>query len=141
MSRIEEVFESNPGLTIRKFAEISGVTYHKLLTASKKPVEGQIYDPTAWNWDEMQKHITDEHQAIIDATDWSSIETTKKAKVEQDTSIFKPNTKWHLRRHGWATIVYRNDSYIVFLLEDSEQPKSWAIDTWLINGPSKEERK
>lgn len=141
MSNLQQIFEENAGLSVRKFADTTGATYYKLLTASRKPIEGEVYDPKAVNWTEMEKAMTKEQLEVAASTDWSAVEVTATAKVQQDTTVFQPGTKWHLRRHGWAEIVYRNDSYIVFVIEGTEQPKSWAIDTWLINGPSDKERK
>lgn len=141
MSTIKKVLEENK-VSLRQMAKAVDAPYHKVLKASREPIPGEVYDPEATNWSALEAAFTKEQKEKLKDVDWSKFQTKQKNNVVKDTSVFTVDSKWHLRRHGWATIVYRNDSYIVFILEgEDEQPRSWAIDTWLLNGPSKEERK
>ena len=61
-------------ISIRRIAKALNLNYPLLLKASKQPIEGEVYDPSAINYDAMDAYIAKRVDAeVIEAVDWTAI--------------------------------------------------------------------
>ena len=131
-------------LTVRKFSNITGANYLKMLKASKAPEEGKVYDPKATNYAEMLKVLMEVKDIgkKLSEIKWEDHKTVKSANVEKDTANFKVGSKVYIRRSEkpWE-IVYRSETHVVIIEEGTTEPRSWGWETFLANGPSFSPRK
>lgn len=137
---LRSYFERYENVSIRQFAKATNLSYHGLLKASKKPVEGEIYNPEAINWVEMEK-IVEKNNVNLDDIDWKQLNeksVTKANVVEKDIEQFTVGTQWYLRRNKSTpyTIVYRTKTHVVVQLNDSEDLNCWSWNTFMFQGPS-----
>lgn len=139
---LKELFESNPNVSLRKLALATDVTYGMLLKAAKSPIAGEMYDPEATNYGAINNVFI---KKLIDLTkvNWTELnETASKATLVKDHSQFAVGMNVYLRKHATTPyqIIYKTETHIVILLDGTTEPQSWAITTFMFNGPSLEPR-
>ena len=138
---LEAQMRAYPKATVRKIAHAAQISYIKLYTASKKAINGQIYDETKLNYAEMAKVLGPDK--IVDIR-WEDIETNAKSKatLTKDMAKFEVGQKVYLRRDNEKpyTIIHKTETHIVIQQEDTQTPLAWQNDTFLINGPVFEPR-
>lgn len=141
---VRTLFEIYENLSVRNVANTLGISYHMLLKASKAAKVGEVYDPTAINYDAMQAMI-DRKEIRLDDYDWETIDASfekQSGTVIKDHTQFKAGDKVYLRKHKATpyTIIYTTDTHVVILLEGSTEPQAWKWSTFLFHGPSNEPR-
>ena len=131
----------NYNLTLRRVCTAADLKYHRYNNAARKPIVGQVYDPEAINWDAVRQTVTKEDEKKLTKVDWNQVTTGTKTKVVVDYDKFTVGSRWHLRNFGWVTIVYVTATHVVIIIDgETEIPRSWKIETFIVNGPSEEER-
>lgn len=130
--------------SLRKLAKVSGINYGVLLTTSKKPIEGEVYDPEATNWELLEKKFADKE---VDYTqfDWDALNqgpTRNGATLQKNIDAFNVGDKVYLRRDNVNPyeILYKTETHVVIMKVGTSEPQAWANNTFLINGPVFEPR-
>lgn len=141
---LANIFTTYDNISIRNLAATLNISYHSLLKASKKPIPGEIYDPTMINYDEMETVIA-KKEINLDDYDWSEVNESfvrQASNVIKDKSQFKIGDKVYLRNHKATPyeIIYTTDTHVVILLEGSTVPQAWNWSTFMFHGPSNEPR-
>jgi hypothetical protein len=142
---LQTVLSNYPGLSLRKVAQVTEVSYPRLLKASKAPVAGQPYDPEATNFEALQQ-IFDEKKIDFSTYDWAELERQAgrpEGMLAKDMERFTVSTPVWLRRNNEKPyiIVYKTKEQIVLQLEGSEELICWSHSTFLLNGPIFQPRK
>lgn len=135
---LREKIEMYPNVSLRKLAEAINVSYPTILKASKKPVAGMPYDPTVWNFDALDELVA-KKEVNLDDLDWEAMNTkASKATLIKDTSAFNVGDKVYLRKHATIpyNIIYKTETHIVLLLEGTQEPIAWNLNTFMLQGPS-----
>lgn len=141
---LEELMVAHPNASIRKLAAALEINYGILLSATKAPVPGEAYDPTAVNYDKVVCEIVKRKKNFL-TLDWDALNEGKSVHgtaLVKDTSKFVVGSKVYLRRNNEKPyeIVYRTETHIVLMLQDTTEPQAWAISTFMLNGPVFEPR-
>lgn len=141
---LQAMFESYPNASIRKLSTAAGINYGIMLKLSKKPVPGEAYDPEAINWTALEQKMTSKG---IDWTtlDWDAMNegpNRKGATLVKDMDAFPVGSEVYLRKNNAVpyVIVYKTATHVVVQLKGSTEPQTWANNTFLLYGPSKEPR-
>ena len=135
---LREKIEMYPNVSLRKLAEAINVSYPTILKASKKPVVGKPYDPTVWNFDALDELVA-KKEINLDDLDWEAMNTkATKATLIKDHSAFNVGDKVYLRKHATIpyNIIYKTETHIVLMLEGTQEPIAWNLNTFMLQGPS-----
>lgn len=137
---IKNIKTEYPKLSLKKICEVTNVCYQYVLKASKKPVANKPYDPTDFNYDEVDK-IFERKNVDFDNYDWRSIEdeiiiTAPVNKIED----FKVDAEFTLReteekRGTIYRVIYVTETHIVFISNESTQPRVMNFDTFVHQSP------
>lgn len=141
---LRDYMEKYPNASLRKLAKVSNINYGVLLTLSKRPIEGEVYNPEATNWGLLDKKFKDKE---VDYTtfDWEELNagpTRHGATLQKDISAFNVGDKVYLRRDNTTPyeILYKTETHVVIMKVGTSEPQAWANNTFLINGPVFEPR-
>lgn len=139
MSKKEFATQDIPSsISIRRLARELNLNYSLLLKASKRPTEGQLYDPTAINYTAMDEYITKRvDAAVLAKIDWDAVaadvvvadplpkefELGQKVQLRGDDNIYE--------------IVFMTVTHTVInpLTEGNTQPRVMNNQTFLHQGP------
>ena len=135
MENLREALNTYPQISQKKHAESTITCYQYLLKASKKPIANQVYDPTMFNYEEVEKIIRKKIQ--IEDIDFKAIAETVKI-IEPISSIddFKIDTEFTLRNdESTYKVVYVTETHVVFIANDSTQPRVMNQSTFLHQSP------
>ena len=148
-TELKNIQENYPNITLRKFCETTGLCYQYLLKLSKQPIANQPYDPTAFNYEAVQKAIDKREGLDLDSFNWSEIEaqavatrnsqsnsTTLKREdfVSADGSTIKIRFTLRGNPNTYFTI-YTNDTNIVFGDVNSDDVRTMNWNTFLHQSP------
>lgn len=136
---LQQKFEQYKHLSLRKLAATTQINYSMMLKASKKPVEGQQYDPAATNWDAIAAMLL-KRNIELDNIDWEALDAPAKrapALLSKDVETFKVGMKVYIRRNNDVpyVIAYKTDTHVVLIQEGTTEPIAWSNSTFLLNGP------
>lgn len=136
---LQQKFEQYKHLSLRKLAATTQINYSMMLKASKKPVEGQQYDPAATNWNAIAAMLL-RRNIELDNIDWEALDVPAKrapALLSKDVETFKVGMKVYLRRNNDVpyVIAYKTDTHVVLIQEGTTEPIAWSNSTFLLNGP------
>lgn len=136
---LQQKFEQYKYLSLRKLAAATQINYSMMLKASKKPVEGQQYNPAATNWDAIAAMLL-KRNIELDNIDWEALDVPAKrapALLSKDVETFKVGMKVYLRRNNDVpyVIAYKTDTHVVLIQEGTTEPIAWSNSTFLLNGP------
>lgn len=138
---LETIRSNYPKLSLKRIAETTGVCYQYALKASKKPIPNQPYDPSAFNYAEVEK-IFERKSINLADYDWSAIEAeiatiVPISKIEE----FAVGVEFTLREANEDkvgivyTVVYTTETHIVFQAVSSTQPRVMNYDTFMHQSP------
>lgn len=136
---LEALMHNYTNVSLRKVAHAFEVSYPALLKASKAPVAGEAYDPDAINWEAVALELC-KREVNLDSVDWEELNATAQRKTGtliKDANAFNVGDKVYLRRNATVPyeIVYKTETHIVIMLEGTQEPLAWAINTFMLNGP------
>lgn len=138
MKTLREVMEQNPNLSMRKIAQLADVSYVGLLKASHRPIQGQVYDPTAINFEAINQMIGSK---LPEDFDWEAVLKDVEAPVQTPTEyavgdmlrLRNPiGTKYN--KDTIYKVVYLTTSHIILLPANSTEPRTLAINTMVQYG-------
>lgn len=135
------VFENYENISIRKFANAVEVNYQMLLKASRKPIEGVAYDPTAINYDAIDA-IVAKREIDLDSIDWKAINELpsriSNATLSKNIEDFNVGDKIYLREDNETPfeILYKTGTHIVIMKEGTSEPRALSHSTFFFKGPS-----
>lgn len=135
------VFENYENISIRKFAKAVEVNYQMLLKASRKPIVGVAYDPTAINYDAIDAIIA-KREIDLDSIDWKAIDELpsriSNATLSKNIEDFNVGDKIYLREDNETPfeILYKTDTHIVIMKENTSEPRALSHSTFFFKGPS-----
>lgn len=137
---IETIRTNYPKLSLKKICEVTGVCYQYVLKASKQPIEGKPYDPTDFNYTAVEK-IFARKEVDFESYDWKTISdeiviAAPVSKIED----FKVGTEFQLRetedKKGTIySVIFTTESHIVFMSNESTQPRVMNWDTFIHQSP------
>lgn len=147
MTRIEKALTENPSLSIRRIANATGATYSILLKASKKPVEGEIYDAGAINYEAVEDALIRKLSVEgYEALDFSSmVDTTTKPTasktlpewIEEGSLMYLKSTSTSKFESDFPyKLLYQTFSHVVILSENSSEPRVLSIASLIKAKPS-----
>lgn len=136
---LQQKFNQYKHLSLRKLATATQISYSMLLKASKKPIEGQQYDPAATNWNAVAAMLL-KRNIELDSIDWEALDVPARrapALLSKDAETFKVGMKVYLRRNNDVpyVIAYKTNTHIVLIQEGTTEPIAWSNSTFLLNGP------
>lgn len=138
---LQDMMKLYPNVSIRKLALEAGITYTLMLKASKKPIPGEAYDPDKINYDAIEK-MFDKRKIDYSILPWPAMnESNRKsnATLSKDINDFEVGCKVYLRddnEHPY-TVVYKTETHIVIINENSTEPRALSHKTFLtVGGPS-----
>ncbi len=138
---LQDLMEGYPDVTLRKIAIATQTSYDRLLTASKKPIEGQVYDPNVRNYARLAFVLGVEK---IDSIPWEELNTPAptKAKVYTDIEVYKSGKPVYLRgpNPGPFTPALFTETHVVLIEEGNTKPLVWSHGTFISYGPVFEPR-
>ena len=122
--------------TLYHLAAVSGVKYHSIRRVGKKPVAGQVFDPEAINYAELEAYFA---KAGLDYTTWdfTAVEG-KTSAIAHDMSAYPNGTKVYFRKSPAVAhiVVLQTATHIVVQQEDTTEPQALKHTTFLLYGPS-----
>ena len=145
MKTYQELNQKYPSISLRKFCETTGLCYQYLLKLSKQPIANQPYDPTAFNYEAVQKVIDKREGLDLDSYNWSEIEAQAQAQnrnsgsnaAKKEDFTGTPNVTFNLRNKPETYfVIYHNEDNIVFGDKASTSIRVMNWNTFLHQGPS-----
>lgn len=145
-TELKNIQENYPNITLRKFCETTGLCYQYLLKLSKQPIANQPYDPTAFNYEAVQKVIDKREGLDLDSFNWSEIEAqavtarnsqSNTATLKREDFISADGSlKFTLRSNpNTYFTIYTNDTNIVFGDMNSDDVRTMNWNTFLHQSP------
>lgn len=123
-------------VSIRRVAKELNLNYSLLLKASKRPVEGQVYDPSTPNYEAMNDYVNSRvAEDVIDGIDWNEIaeSITEVAALPKE---FELGQKVNIRQDdNTYEIVLMTETHVVILAEANTTPRVMSKATFLHQGP------
>ena len=133
----KQIREDYTNVSLKAFCETTELCYQYILKASKKPIEGQPYDPTAVNYDAVQK-IIDQKGIDLDSFDWDKLNSEHILRNTPINAIddFKIGTQFKLRTDDNVyTVVYISNTCIAFVDSFNEKIRTMNHDTFIHQSP------
>lgn len=136
---LQAYFNDYENLSLRKLAAATSINYGVLLKASKEPIVGEAYDPSATNWNAIAIKLMRKNVHLEDI-DWEALNAPANraaGMLSKDIEDFKVGDKVYLRRDNITPyeIVYKTETHIVIMKEGTSEPQAWSISTFMLNGP------
>lgn len=136
---LQACFNDYENLSLRKLAAATNINYGVLLKASKEPIVGEAYDPSATNWNAIAVKLMRKNIHLEDL-DWEALNAPANraaGMLSKDIEDFKVGDKVYLRRDNITPyeIVYKTETHIVIMKEGTSEPQAWSISTFMLNGP------
>lgn len=127
-------FETVEGISLRKLALATDVSYQMLLKASRKPIEGVPYDPSATNYQALAS-VLERHEIDVNAIDVAQLEgeAIRAALKEHD---LKQGDKYTMRgnEREWTIALLTATS---ICLQSNDDLRTMSISTFLHQTPRK----
>lgn len=145
LNNTEMYLEMYTNVSLRKLAVETGCTYGLVLKAARKPIEGELYDPNAINYEALDAYF-DRREVDLSALDWEELNkpTSRvgEATISKDIDTYEIGTKWFLRGEDEKSyeVVYKTETHVVILKEDDTEPHAMKFTTFLAKGPMSEPR-
>lgn len=139
---LKSLMNQYPNVSLRKLSEVAGISYPTILKASKKPIAGVAYNPDEVNYDALDQLFA-KRDIDVSSFDWETLNEKKsKATLCKDPSQFNVGSLVYLRKHPTTPyeIIYKTETHIVIMLQGTQEPQSWSLNTFMLNGPSFEPR-
>lgn len=135
MKTLEQIMNQNQKLSLRRICEETGACYQYCLKASKKPIANQVYDPSAFNYDEVETLLR--KKVDIDTIDWTAIaDSVKTAEPVNQPEEFQVGITFQLRNdEDLYEVVWTTDTHIVFQSVNDTQPRVMNYGTFLHQSP------
>ena len=133
----KQIREEYTNISLKAFCETTELCYQYILKASKKPIEGQPYDPTAVNYDAVQK-IIDQKDINLDEFDWDKLNESRSMRTTPINAIddFKIGTQFKLRTDDNVyRVVYISITCIAFVDSFDEKIRTMNDDTFIHQSP------
>lgn len=133
----KQIREEYQNISLKCFCETTELCYQYILKASKKPIEGQPYDPTAVNYDAVQK-IIDQKGIDLDSFDWDKLNSEHTMRTTPINAIddFKIGTQFKLRTDDNVyRVVYISITCIAFVDSFDEKIRTMNHDTFIHQSP------
>ena len=133
----KQIREDYKMISLKAFCEATELCYQYILKASKKPVKGQPYDPTAVNYDAVQK-IIDQKCIDLDSFDWDKLNSEHILRTTPINAIddFKIGTQFKLRTDDNVyRVVYISITCIAFVDSFDEKIRTMNHDTFIHQSP------
>ena len=133
----KQIREEYTNISLKAFCETTELCYQYILKASKKPIEGQPYDPKAVNYDAVQK-IIDQKDIDLDSFDWDKLNSEHAMRTTPINAIddFKIGTQFKLRTDDNVYIVvYISNTCIAFVDSFNEKIRTMSHDTFIHQSP------
>ena len=137
---IETIRTNYPKLSLKKICEVTGVCYQYALKASKQPIAGKTYDPADFNYAAVDK-IFARKEVDFASYDWEAIsdEIVIAAPINK-IEDFEVGTEFQLRetedKKGTIySVIFTTESHIVFMSNESTQPRVMNWDTFIHQSP------
>lgn len=132
------IFEEHPNLSLRKLAEATGVNYNMLLKAGKKPVAGQLYDPTLINYAEVEAYVRKKSETPMDSLNWEEIEAASAPVRTREAINWEIGDKLKIRQDDNVYQVFMTtETHIVIMALEGTQPRVFSWATFEHQGPKK----
>lgn len=131
-------------VSLRRLAEATGISYAWLLKSSKKPIEGEAYDPNAINYKAIASILSKKEVLLLDLP-WEEMNKANPrntgAKLSKAIEDYPNGSKWYLRgATSEFEIVYQTQTNVVVIAVDSTVPQNFSWQTFFQKGPSTEPR-
>ena len=133
----KQIREDYKMISLKLFCETTELCYQYILKASKKPIEGQPYDPTAVNYDAVQK-IIDQKNVNLNAFDWDKLNDEHILRTTPINAIddFEIGTQFKLRTDvNVYRVVYISNTCIAFVDSFNEKIRTMNHDTFIHQSP------
>ena len=133
----KQIREEYKTISLKTFCETTELCYQYILKASKKPIAGQPYDPTAVNYDAVQK-IIDQKGVVLSSFDWDKINLEHILRTTPVNAIddFKIGTQFKLRTDDNVyRVVYISITCIAFVDSFDEKIRTMSHDTFIHQSP------
>ena len=133
----KQIREEYTQISLKKFCETTELCYQYILKASKQPVEGQPYDPTAINYNAVQR-IIDQKGIDLDSFDWDKLNSEQTMRTTPINAIddFKIGTQFKLRTvDNVYRVVYISITCIAFVDSFDEKIRTMNHDTFIHQSP------
>ena len=133
----KQIREDYKMISLKTFCETTELCYQYILKASKKPIAGQPYDPTAVNYDAVQK-IIDQKGIDLGAFDWCKLNDEHILRTTPINAIddFKIGTQFKLRTDDNVyRVVYISITCIAFVDSFDEKIRTMNHDTFIHQSP------
>lgn len=129
-------FETVEGISLRKLSLATDVSYQMLLKASRKPIEGVPYDPSAINYHALAT-VLERHEIDVNAIDVAQLAgvAIRAALKEHD---LKQGDKYTMRgnEREWTIAILTATSVC---LQSDDELRTMSISTFLHQTPRKVE--
>lgn len=132
---MQAAFEANENLSLRKVAQYFDVNYNMLLKASKQPKEGEIYDPTAMNFEAMAQYLTKKgcNLAEVDWNEVSEAATTVRVRLPKEFAV---GQLIKLRQDDTTYQIHMlTETHVVIMGVEATQPRVMSLPTFMHQGP------
>ena len=135
--------ENHTNVSLRKIAQATDISYPVLLKASKKPIEGQVYDPDVYNFEALACELLKREIKVYDI-DFEALntKTTRDSFVVKNKDAFKVGQMIYLRDNKETPyeVIYTTETSIVIMLQGTQEPRVLSWNTLQMKGPSFEPR-
>lgn len=142
---LKELMTTYSNVTLRKLALSTKTTYGLLLKAARKPIEGQLYDPCATNYEAVEQFF-ERREINLNELEWEQMNIpnshSREGAISKDISNYTVGSKWYLREDNSKSfeVIYTTETHIVIIQEGSTEPRSMSFSTFLSKGPMAEPR-
>jgi hypothetical protein len=138
MTNLETKMSQFSNVSLRKVILTLGGTYNLALKASKKPISGVPYDPTNFNYDEVEAYLVRKFgEDWFTQVDWEALNTESVRVVRDEVKLEIGNMVTLRTSDLLFTVVFTTPTHLVISPLDesiSTQPRVMTIDTFLHQG-------
>lgn len=129
-------------ISLRKLAVEIGVNYNMLLKATKKPINGEIYDASKINYDETESYIIKRiGMDAYESFDWELARSTNAKTVKTTVNDLTVGDRITIRHCDESyTILFMTDNQIVIQDDVSGNIRLFSNRTFEHQTPKKLER-
>lgn len=135
MKTLKQIMDEQPKLSLRRICEETGACYQYCLKASKKPIANRVYDPSAFNYSEVETLLR--KKVDIDTIDWEAVAATiKVAEPVNQPEEFQAGVQFTFRNdEEMYEVIFTTETHIVFMSVNETQPRVMNYSTFIHQSP------
>jgi hypothetical protein len=139
--KTENIFAKHAEMTLAKLAKATAINHATIMSYAKKPIEGQIYDPTKTNYAEIDKLI-EKKKVDMSKIDWAEAAKAEVTPATSNATLIIPNVgEQYFLKYDKMTynILATTPTHVVLCDITKTEPRVMKFSTFTACRPVKPE--